>query len=114
MVLHGVGIAEETAKNTGMNSTMLRRLMEKNAQGEGYGCYFDLDGHMVHAESDVNAGLARLQPNCRMIMAAGGARKARGMLGVLRNRPYHMLVTDEAAARAILAILGPENHDCEP
>ena len=39
-----------------------------------------------------------------MIAVAAGARKAEAIRAVMKSRPQAMLVTDEGAARAMLAI----------
>jgi central glycolytic genes regulator len=73
------------------------------AVAEAYGCYFNPQGKMVYSASTVAHDLGALKPKCAFIAVAAGSSKADAIMAVMRNRPHAMLVTDEGAAKAILA-----------
>ena len=83
----------------------VRLLTKKGAVGESFGAYYDRDGQCLLKSSGVCVDLARLTPDCRMIAVAAGAKKAAAIISVLRHDPHTLLVTDEGAAKQMLAIL---------
>ena len=83
----------------------VRLLTKKGAVGESFGAYYDRDGQCLLKSSGVCVDLARLTPDCRMIAVAAGAKKAEAIISVLRHDPHTLLVTDEGAAKQMLAIL---------
>ena len=105
VILHGIGRADETARERHMSSATIRRLQEQGAVAEAFGSYFDGEGRLLLAASSVGVDLARLKPNCRMIAVAAGRRKAEAILAVLRHQRHESLVTDQGAAEAMLALM---------
>lgn len=83
----------------------VRLLMKQGAVGESFGAYYDRDGQCLLKSSGVCVDLARLTPDCRMIAVAAGAKKAAAIISVLRHDAHTLLVTDEGAAKQMLAIL---------
>lgn len=104
VVIHGIGRADEMARTHQLSAAVEAEVIRKGAVAEAYGCYFSQDGRMVHAASTFAHDLGALKPRCALIAVAAGAKKARAILAVMNNRRHAMLVTDEAAAKAILAL----------
>lgn len=103
IILHGIGCAQETMSRLPVEQ--VRLLMKQGAVGESFGAYYDRDGQCLLKSSGVCVDLARLTPDCRMIAVAAGAKKATAIISVLRHDPHTLLVTDEGAAKQMLAIL---------
>lgn len=106
VVLHGIGRADEMAKNRQLPYETERMLSAKGAVAEAYGCYFDINGKAVYSASNVAHDLGAMKPNCSLIAVAAGACKAEAIVSVMRNRHHTLLITDEGAAKAILAGMG--------
>ena len=105
VILHGIGRADKAARDYSLKGSVIRRLEEQGAVGEAFGNYFDREGRCLLNSSSVGVDLARLTPQCRMIAVAAGAGKAEAIIAVLRHDRHAVLVTDEAAARAMLRLL---------
>lgn len=104
VVLHGVGRADDMARKRQLPADVEAEVLRKGAVAEAYGCYFDRKGKMVYSASTVSHDLGVLKPNCALIAVAAGARKAEAIDAAMRSRRHAMLVTDEGAANAILAM----------
>ncbi|NLV59619.1 MAG: sugar-binding transcriptional regulator [Clostridiales bacterium] len=102
VVLHGIGRADDMAQKRMLPQAVQAEVKRKGAVAEAYGCYFDLQGHMVYSASSLAHNLGALKPHCAMLAVAAGSRKAEAIMAVMRSRPHAMLVTDEGAARTIL------------
>jgi len=105
VVLHGIGCAEDMALKRQLPQAVQNEIRQKGAVAEAYGCYFTLEGRLVFSASSVARDLGGLKPHCAMLAVAAGARKAQAIIAVMRNRPHAMLVADEGAAWAILALV---------
>lgn len=103
IILHGIGRARETMSR--LPAEQVRLLTKNGAVGESFGAYYDQRGTCLLKSSGVCVDLARLTPDCRMIAVAAGAQKAEAIIAVLRHDAHALLVTDEGAARRMLAIL---------
>ena len=106
VILHGIGKAEDAMK-TRLSRATQGRLLRQGAVGECFGAYFDLEGQCLLEASGIGVDLARLKPTCRMIAVAAGSSKASAILSVMRHGHHELLVTDEGAAREMLALLEP-------
>ena len=106
VILHGIGIASESMRGRGMNRTEQASLLQKGAEGESFGAYYDVEGQCLLESSSVGVDLARLKKTCRMVAAAAGSSKAAAIISVLRHTPHALLVTDQGAAEKMLRILG--------
>ena len=106
VILHGIGVAAETMRNNrNMSRALQAELLQKGAEGESFGAYYDRNGKCLMESSSVGVDLAQLKRTCRMVAAAAGSSKAGAILSVLRNTPHAMLVTDQGAAEGMLRIL---------
>lgn len=90
-----------------------RRLTDEGAVGGICLRYFTLEGQPCRELSDRVSGLGldRLQRIPRVIAVAGGPDKAEAILGALRGGYLKTLVTDEDAAREILALANVARHE---
>ena len=104
VILHGVGRADDTARERELPPPLVRRLRDGGAVAEALGYYFDARGGALLASSSVGIELEGLRPSCRMAAVAAGARKAQAIASVMRSRPRALLVTDEGAAREMLRL----------
>ncbi|MDD3396713.1 MAG: sugar-binding domain-containing protein [Acidaminococcaceae bacterium] len=104
--VHGMGQANVMAQRRGLKKEIADKLTAGGAVGEAIGQYCDIKGNVVHVTN--NAGLV-MQDLARIntIMGiAGGKSKAKAMVAILRaSKREDIVVTDEAAARAMAEIL---------
>lgn len=102
VVVQGVGTLQSVAQRRGFSEDRIRALEQRGAVGESLGYFFDIKGSVVEAGGGVGMRLEDLRNAIDVIMVAGGPSKARAMTALLNTGLQHVLVTDEAAARAIL------------
>ncbi|QKI83391.1 sugar-binding transcriptional regulator [Kroppenstedtia eburnea] len=103
IVVHGIGDARSMASRRKSSPELLRLLEEKGAVGEAFGYYFNRKGDIVHRGRHIGLSLEDLEKVEMTIAVAGGAAKAEAVAAVCPVSGGGMLITDEAAARAILA-----------
>ncbi len=105
IVVHGIGDAIVMAKRRRTDEKTIRSLKKEGALAEAYGFYFDRDGRIVHKMPTVGLRLEDIQERIEVAIAvAGGKSKAEAIAAVMRFGHEDVLVTDEAAAREILAM----------
>lgn len=104
VLLHGIGRADERARERGLPVPQLRRLEEQGAVAEALGYYFNQAGDVLLSSTSVGVDLSRLLPSCQMIAVAAGKRKAQAIATIMQRYPHAALITDESAARAMLAL----------
>jgi DNA-binding transcriptional regulator LsrR (DeoR family) len=83
-----------------------RSLRDAGAVGDVCGHYLDLDGNRIDhplAARMINPTLDHLRNIPELILAAGGTQKASIIGGAIRAGLCHVLITDEAAASALLS-----------
>lgn len=102
VILHGIGRADECAKDRGLPIPQVRRLQEQGAVAEALGYYFNQQGDVLLASSSVGVDLQQLSPSCQLIAVAAGKRKAQAIAAMVGRYPHAALITDEGAARAML------------
>ncbi|MBR3765337.1 MAG: hypothetical protein IKK57_12410 [Clostridia bacterium] len=105
VILHGIGRAEDAARDARLSPAQARRVLADGAVGEAFGSYFDRDGKCLLESSSVGVDLARLTPASRMIAVACGKHKAEAIIAVMKHDRHELLVTDEGAAREMLRVL---------
>lgn len=103
IVVHGIGDALAMARRRGLDAATVERLRERGAVGEAFGYFFDAEGRTVHVMNTVGLRLEDLTRVKTVIAVAGGAAKAAAIRAAARAYRIDALVTDEGAARAILA-----------
>ncbi len=105
VVLFGIGRADTMVQRRRLNAAKQKALKDSGACGEALGSYCDLAGNIVHSTSNVGVALTEIQRNPHVIAVAGGASKAKAIISVMRVCRTGMLVTDEAAATAIISMI---------
>lgn len=102
IIVHGIGEAFEMARRRGLDALTVEALRRSGARGEAFGYFFDAGGRVVHKTPTVGIRLEDLPSAATVIAIAGGSSKVPAIDAVMRSGYSHVLVTDEAAARAIL------------
>lgn len=82
-------------------------LREQGASGHMAAQFYDIQGRLLDVEVNqrsVGIGIRALHGRDPVIAVAGSEGKAEAILGALRGRYLNVLVTDDAAARRVLAL----------
>jgi len=106
VVVQGVGTLQSVAARRRFSAGRIRALERRGAVGESLGYFFDIAGHVVEAAGGVGLRLEDLGHVAHVIAVAGGASKAAAISALLNTGLQHVLVTDEAAAHAMLSADG--------
>ena len=106
VVVQGVGTLQSVATRRGFTAARIRGLERRGAVAESLGYFFDITGKVVEAAGGVGLRLEDLGNAAHVIAVAGGASKAAAIRSLLNTGLQHVLVTDEAAAHAILSDSG--------
>ncbi|SDB97772.1 sugar-binding transcriptional regulator [Shouchella lonarensis] len=101
VVMHGIGDATHMAQRRGSLDIFTNELSRKQAIAEAFGYFFNAEGQIVHKQRTIGLQLDELQGK-HVISIAGGQSKAAAILAYMKHRPSDVLITDEAAAKAIL------------
>lgn len=102
IVLHGIGQAIPMAKRRRLPESRIEQIEAHGAIAEAFGYYFDAQGNIVHAMNTVGLRLSDLKHIERIAAVAGGSSKADAISAVAFGSPLQVLITDVAAADAIL------------
>ena len=105
VLISGIGEATAMASRRGFDATTIRHLVESGAVGEIMGHYCTVKGEVVYVASGVGLHLDDLAGIGQTIAVAGGRKKALAIVAVTAAGGQDVLVTDEAAARAIQEII---------
>lgn len=105
LLVYGVGQAERMAIRRGLSREVIDEILRRGAVGEALGDYCTLDGEVVYSTASIGLRLNDLVGIGRRITVAGGAKKAAAIVATVHAGGGDVLVTDEAAARAIQTII---------
>ena len=92
-----------------VDSAMLQALRDGGIIGDICGRFYDLNGDLgapKFAERTIAVELSNLRSKAISAGIAGGLRKVDAILGSLRGKYCNVLITDEEAAKALLALSG--------
>ncbi len=103
VVLHGIGDAFTMAKRRQYGAEELAELQKAGAISEAFGYYFNADGEIVHRMPTIGLHLEDVKHAEVVISIAGGSSKAHAILSFAKQKCQNVLITDEGAARALLA-----------
>ncbi|MDR6225655.1 sugar-binding transcriptional regulator [Desmospora profundinema] len=103
IVVHGIGDARAMATRRKSDTRLLERLEQKGAVGEAFGHYFNRDGEIVHRGRSIGLHVDDLDRVDYTLAVAGGTSKAEAVAAICPVVGKDTLITDEAAARTILA-----------
>lgn len=102
VVVHGIGDAIVMAERRKLSYDDMHRLQHDGALAEAFGYYFDQQGKVIHHMPTVGLRLQDIQSTEVVIAVAGGRSKAQAIASIMRFGQTDVLVTDEAAATAML------------
>ncbi|MEX1028529.1 MAG: sugar-binding domain-containing protein [Paenibacillaceae bacterium] len=103
IVIHGIGDAVRMAERRKLPRATIDNLKKDGGLAEAFGYYFNRDGHVVHKMHTVGLRLEDIQQTDTVIAVAGGRSKGEAIRAIMKFGHEDILVTDEAAAKVILA-----------
>lgn len=106
ILVHGMGRASVMARHRRLPTEIIQKLEEGGAVGEAFGQYCALDGKQIYMSNNAGLMLQDLKNIGTIIGIAGGKSKAAAILSIIRASRQDILVTDEAAARGIVRMVG--------
>ncbi|MFD0957944.1 sugar-binding transcriptional regulator [Paenibacillus chungangensis] len=109
IVVHGIGDAKVMARRRRLKETDVAAMTEEGALAEAFGYYFDQNGAVVHKMQTVGLRLEDIVNTEVVIGVAGGKSKADAIASIMRFGHNDVLITDEAAATAIVEMSEDEN-----
>src|SRR5699024_8317077 len=102
-VLHGIGDAITMAQRRKTSKDIIQKLKTEKAVSEAFGYYFDADGSVVHKVRTIGLHMDDLTEGSQTVVTvAGGKSKAQAITSYFKQGRSDLLITDEAAAEAIL------------
>lgn len=105
ILVHGIGEAVEMAERRGVAAATIADIEQRGAVGEALGQYCALPGKIVYVTSSIGLRLDDLAGIGTVIAVAGGSTKAKAILAVAGTGGQDVLITDEAAAKAIQLLI---------
>ncbi len=102
IVIHGIGDALTLAKRRKTSQETMKKLIEREAVGEAFGYYFDIQGQIVHKVWTLGMQLEDLENINDVITVAGGQSKASAIISFMQQKKSDVLITDEGAAKKII------------
>jgi len=105
VLIHGIGQAKEMAVRRGFDDEFVSTLINSGAVGEALGHYCTLEGKNIYITSSVGLHLDDLADIGVVVAVAGGRKKAEATVAVTSAGGQDVLITDEAAAKAIQSII---------
>lgn len=105
VLIHGIGQAAAMAGRRRMDPAIVAQMTDEGAVGEALGHYCTVKGKVVHVTSSLGLTLNDLAEIGVVIAVAGGRAKAEAIVAVATAGGQDVLVTDEAAAKAIQTII---------
>lgn len=103
IVVHGIGDAKVMARRRKTESKEIQAMLDEGALAESFGFYFNRQGELVHKMKTVGMRLEDIAKTEMLIAVAGGLSKAEAIAAIMQTGYDHALITDESAARAIIA-----------
>ncbi|BBH23127.1 central glycolytic genes regulator [Paenibacillus baekrokdamisoli] len=108
IVIHGIGDAIVMARRRRVDATVIEAMKAEGALAESFGYYFDRKGAVVRKMLTAGLRLEDIMETEVVIAIAGGQHKAEAIAAVMRFGHDDVLVTDEAAAMELAAIMDRE------
>ncbi|WP_028609182.1 sugar-binding transcriptional regulator [Paenibacillus harenae] len=106
IVIHGIGDAMVMARRRKLEQEVIEAMQAEGALAESFGFYFDRNGEVVHKMQTVGLRLEDIVKTEVVIGVAGGKSKGEAIAAIMRFGHNDVLVTDEAAALEVAAIIG--------
>lgn len=111
IVVHGIGDAMVMARRRKLERETVAEMAADGALAEAFGYYFDRSGAVVHKMQTVGLRLEDIVKTELVIGVAGGKGKGEAIAAVMRFGHNDVLVTDEAAALEMVALLENGNNE---
>jgi central glycolytic genes regulator len=105
IIVFGIGIAGTMAVKRGCSVKEVEDILHKGAVGEAFGCYFDIDGNVIHSNPTIGIKKDEIDKIKNVIAVAGGKDKAKAIIAVGRQVGSAVIITDEGAAIEIINLL---------
>ncbi|MFZ3579324.1 sugar-binding transcriptional regulator [Virgibacillus sp. DJP39] len=102
IILHGIGDALTMANRRKSNDDLINQLETNRAVSEAFGYYFNRQGDVVHKVRTIGIQLEDLKAVNKVVAIAGGDSKAQAITSYFNQGKADLLITDEAAAEAII------------
>ncbi|ASK62755.1 hypothetical protein CFK37_11670 [Virgibacillus phasianinus] len=102
IILHGIGDALTMANRRKSSEKLIDHLKEQHAVSEAFGYYFNSKGDVVHKVRTIGIQLEDLKSVNKVVAIAGGKSKAQAITSYFNQGKADLLITDEAAAKAII------------
>ena len=102
IIIFGIGNALKMAERREVSSDIFSMLEQKEAVSEVLGYYFDAKGNTVYSPATIGIDMENALKIKQRIAIAGGESKASAIFSANKIIKGSYLITDEAAARAIL------------
>lgn len=100
----GIGRVDTVARRRWFTEEKIQELIRAGATGEALGYYFNLKGEVVYTTYSAGLHMEDVGKIATVVAVSGGRSKAEAILSVIRHYNQQILVTDEAAARKMLAL----------
>ena len=104
IIIFGIGNALTMAKRREVPSEVFNLLQQNGAVSEVLGYYFDAQGTTIYSQATIGIDLEKALLIENRIAIAGGESKAAAIFSACNTIKGSYLITDEGAARAILAL----------
>ncbi len=105
VLICGIGNAEHMARKRGLSEEEILELKALGAVGEAFGCYYNAKGEAVYFTPALGIRLCDAEKIDSQIAVAGGSNKALAILASCKSNKKAVLVTDEAAGKAIIDLI---------
>lgn len=105
ILIFGIGRADVMASRRQLSENKIELLKKREAVGEAFGHYFDINGSEVWKTLTVGITLETFKKIESVIGVAGGEGKAEAIMAVSSLRDDMTIITDEAAANKIIEIV---------
>lgn len=110
IVIHGIGDAMVMARRRRLDREVIDEMEAEGALAEAFGFYFDRKGAVVHKMQTVGLRLEDIVKTEVVIAVAGGKSKGEAISAIMRFGHNDVLVTDEAAALEMMALIELERQ----
>ncbi|MCM3631391.1 hypothetical protein M3194_29235 [Paenibacillus glycanilyticus] len=110
IVVHGIGDAMVMARRRKLNPELVNAMAADGALAEAFGFYFDRNGEVVHKMQTVGLRLEDIVKTEVVIGVAGGNSKGEAIAAIMKFGHDDVLITDEAAALEISAIIDEQQQ----
>lgn len=105
ILMYGIGNAVQMARKRGIPQSEIDDLINNGAVGEAFGCYFNKDSKVIAESTTIGIKINDAKKIKTHIAVAAGKNKVESIISTEFNDVNGVLVTDEATAQAILAII---------